>query len=320
MEEFQAFRKYQALSRKMEEKGKQKENTKADSDNVSVHTCHTDDSQEDNEEINRAEPKKVKEKRNKGGTNLKGHPLNPGILKYQQAMQTLNFRSPFTDEINETPIPPGLKGPRVKPYDGTGDPDDHVSNFHWAIKMIPMDPNLWSLYFAGTLDGSARYWLASLPAKSIGSFDELCAKFCNSFIQQRRFQQQAHAIFACRQREGESNKAYFRRFNEISRSMPTRDDPMIIAAFTYGLLEGELFRKLVGKEFSNAEEMIRKINRFLRQEAESAEKAKMEGRGVGTMNRKGTPVGTGRNHTTENQQRFGRYPRFGHRGRERPND
>ena len=130
--------------------------------------------------------------------------------------------------------------------------------------MIPIDPNLWSLYFAGTLDWSARYWLASLPPTSISSFDELCAKFCNSFIQQRRFQQQAHAIFACRQCEGESNKAYFRRFNEISRSMPTRDDPMIIATFTYGLLEGDLFQKLVGKEFSNAEEMIRKVNRFLR--------------------------------------------------------
>ena len=161
---------------------------------------------------------------------------------------------------------------------------------------------------------------ASLPAKSISSFDELCAKLSNSLIQQRRLQQQAHAIFACRQREGESNKAYFRRFNEISRSMPTRDDPMIIAAFTYGLLEGDLFRKLVGKEFSNAEEMIRKINRFLRQEAESAEKAKTEGKGVGTMNRKGTSLGTERSHAQENQQRFGRYPRFGHRGRGRPND
>lgn len=69
----------------------------------------------------------------------------------------VRFRSPFTDDINLTPVPKGLKGPRIKMYDGTEDPDDHVSNFHWAIKMIPMDEKLWSLYFAGTLDGSARY-------------------------------------------------------------------------------------------------------------------------------------------------------------------
>lgn len=83
--------------------------------------------------------------------------------QYNQAFKSLNFRSPFTDDINEMPIPKGLKGPRVPPYDGTGDPDDHASNFQWAIKIIPVDPKLCSLYFAGTLDGSARYWLASLP-------------------------------------------------------------------------------------------------------------------------------------------------------------
>ena len=60
MEEFQAFRKYQALSRKTEEKGNQKENTKADSDNVSVDTCHTGDSEEANEVVDKTEPKKIK--------------------------------------------------------------------------------------------------------------------------------------------------------------------------------------------------------------------------------------------------------------------
>ena len=74
-------------------------------------------------------------------------------------------------------VPPGLKGPRVKSYDGTGDPDDHVSNFQWAVRMLPMSPNLWCLYFAGTLEGSARYWLSSLPQGSISSFEELISQF-----------------------------------------------------------------------------------------------------------------------------------------------
>ena len=94
---------------------------------------------------------------------------------------------------------------------------------------------------------------------------------------------------------------------------------MIIAAFTYGLLEGDLFRKLVGKEFHNAEEMIRKINRFLRQEAESTEKAKMEGKTTGTTNKKFVPMGAGRNNQLGNQHKFGRYPQPGFRGRGRPN-
>lgn len=60
--------------------------------------------------------------------------------------------------------------------------------------------------------------------------------------------------------------------------MPTRDKPMIITAFTYGLLEGELFMNLVGRKFLNSMEMIWKINRFLRKKAKSTEKARMEGK------------------------------------------
>lgn len=54
--------------------------------------------------------------------------------------------------------------------------------------------------------------------------------------------------------------------------MPTMNDTMIIDAFTYVVLDGELFRKLFGRYWVNAEEMIRKVNNFLRQEDESAEK------------------------------------------------
>lgn len=49
---------------------------------------------------------------------------------------------------------------------------------------------------------------------------------------------------------------------------------MIIEPFTYGLLEGKLFRKLVGWEWVNIEEMICKVNRFLRQEAKKCRKGK----------------------------------------------
>lgn len=45
--------------------------------------------------------------------------------RIQQGFDILNFINSFTDDINETPISVGLKRPRVKPYDGTRDPDDH---------------------------------------------------------------------------------------------------------------------------------------------------------------------------------------------------
>ncbi|KAL4580286.1 hypothetical protein LXL04_016473 [Taraxacum kok-saghyz] len=217
------------------------------------------------------------------------------------------------DDINECPVSRGLKGPRVKMYTGVGDPDDHIANFRWAIKMILMDPRLWSLYVAGTLDGSAQYWIESLPPKSINSFEELREKFCSSFIQERKFQQQSHAIFGCIQRKGETNKDYFRRFNEISRHMPIRDDHMIIAAFTYGLRGWELFKLLVDRKWRNAEEMIEIVNRFLRQESKNAEKLRSEGRAPDGEERTAKSYRKHFHHGTRNEGKGrtgGAYPGF----------
>ena len=62
------------------------------------------------------------------------------VKEYNQAFENLNFRTHFTNDINETPILVGLKGPRVKLKNVTGEHIHHVSNFHWAIKMILMNP------------------------------------------------------------------------------------------------------------------------------------------------------------------------------------
>lgn len=58
------------------------------------------------------------------------------------------------------------------------------------------------------------------------------------------------------------NKAYFKRFNAISRNMPTMDDLMIIANFIYKLIEGEIFHKLVGQDWNIVEELIKKLIEF----------------------------------------------------------
>lgn len=49
--------------------------------------------------------------------------------EYNKAFGGINFRPPFTDGLNNTSIPIGMKAPRFNPYDSTRYPYDHVSNF-----------------------------------------------------------------------------------------------------------------------------------------------------------------------------------------------
>ncbi|CAH1414562.1 unnamed protein product [Lactuca virosa] len=160
LEEFEAFKSFRAMRKLQNERQPQKEKEWY---RVSVHTDQTEDSDEEGKESSPHEKRSSKKEKNVGrSSNTEDDHERQEKLpevaeekQYNQAFKNLNFDSPFTDDINKKLIPKGLKGSRVPPYDGTRDPDDHVFNFQWAIKMIPMDPNLWSLYFAGTLDGSA---------------------------------------------------------------------------------------------------------------------------------------------------------------------
>ncbi|KAL4574616.1 hypothetical protein LXL04_021451 [Taraxacum kok-saghyz] len=139
------------MTRKHEEALKGKKVVEDDLDRVSVHTCPDGESDGEVEAIKIPEKRQTKQLAGKIGLKKSETlAMTKAALeakKYHEAFEELDFRSPFTDDINETPVPHGLKGPRIRMYDGTGDPDDHVHNFQWAIKMIPMNPKLWSLYF-----------------------------------------------------------------------------------------------------------------------------------------------------------------------------
>ena len=149
VEEYMAFKKYLEAQRKHKERAKGKKVVEDELDRVSVHTCPSGGSDEEVEAIKIPAKKLVKIPEKQLDKRPEVHKKSAEAIeakKYHEAFEELDFRSPFTDDINETPVPKGLKGRRIRMYDGTGDLDDHVHNFQWAIKMIPMNPKLWSLY------------------------------------------------------------------------------------------------------------------------------------------------------------------------------
>lgn len=101
--------------------------------------------------------------------------------------ESLNFQSPFYEEMNRTQVPKRIKRPTVVKYDSITDLDNHMSSFVWAIWTIPMNRNLCCIFFAGTLEVSTRNWLESLPSKTISNYEDLCKNFTTSFIKKRRF-------------------------------------------------------------------------------------------------------------------------------------
>ncbi|GJS24957.1 hypothetical protein Tco_0453589 [Tanacetum coccineum] len=81
-------------------------------------------------------------------------------------------RTPFTRRIIEFAGPEYKMPTNIKLYDGTTDPEDHLSRFAGAANSGEWPMPVWCRMFQQTLDGSARGWFERLPHDSINEWAE----------------------------------------------------------------------------------------------------------------------------------------------------
>ncbi|GKE09682.1 reverse transcriptase domain-containing protein, partial [Tanacetum coccineum] len=74
----------------------------------------------------------------------------------------------------------------IRIYDGSIDPDGHISRFVGAANQGEWDMPVWYRMFQQTLDGPARGWFDRLPNGGIDSWADLREKFVERFALRRR--------------------------------------------------------------------------------------------------------------------------------------
>ena len=78
-------------------------------------------------------------------------------------------------------IPEGFKPVNIESYDGTTDPAVWIEDYLLHIHMARGDDLHAIKYLPLKLKGPARHWLNSLPAESIGCWEDLEAAFLDNF-------------------------------------------------------------------------------------------------------------------------------------------
>ena len=87
----------------------------------------------------------------------------------------------FTPRLRQANWPNGFSPKGIKTYDEDRDPEAWLRVYTTAIKAAGGSQNAMANYLSVILSPTVQDWLTGLPANSISSWGDLCAKFINNF-------------------------------------------------------------------------------------------------------------------------------------------
>ena len=80
----------------------------------------------------------------------------------------------------------------------------------------------------------------------------------------RKVKGDASSIMTCKQKEGESVRAYHDRFTLVTLSIPGHEEFLVTGAFTQGLLPGPMSRKMQGTMQKYRYKLKYRVEKYLR--------------------------------------------------------
>ena len=166
-------------------------------------------------------------------------------------------KSPFTWGIEKAKLPRHFYQPTFAMYNGQMDPIEHVSQFKQKMAIHSQDEALICRVFLSSLGPMPMRWFDGLRTNSISSFKKLTQSFCSQFITCSRVSQPLDSLLSVSMREGESVKAYAKRYWEMFNKIDGDFNKVAIRTFKVGLpSEHGLRKSLTGKLVTSLRQLI----------------------------------------------------------------
>nr|GEX38966.1 hypothetical protein [Tanacetum cinerariifolium] len=131
----------------------------------------------------------------------------------------------------------------LRVYDGSTDPNDHISRLIGAANQGEWEMPVWCRMFQQTLDGPARGWFDRMPNGSINSWSDLREKFVERFSLRWRCSKDPTEVSKIVQKANESLSDFKERLTEEMGYIQGVPEVMQISAFMINSKCPELTRR-----------------------------------------------------------------------------
>ncbi|XP_070013894.1 uncharacterized protein [Nicotiana sylvestris] len=163
----------------------------------------------------------------------------PPVLKGLDAKKFI--QKPFPQSAAPMPIPKKFRMPDIPKYNGTTDPNEHITSYNCGIKGNYLNDNdiesVLLKQFGETLSTGAMIWYHNLPPNSINSFSMLADAFVKGNAGAIKVATRKSDIFKIRQRNDEMLREFVSRFQMRRMELPLVSDDWVVQAFMLGLNE-----------------------------------------------------------------------------------
>ncbi|XP_073294454.1 uncharacterized protein [Primulina huaijiensis] len=173
---------------------------------------------------------------------------------------------PFSDAIIREPLPGNFKSARVKDYDGSSDPEEHLARFENMAMLHCYGDQIKCKVFLATLIDSAQRWFEGLTPQSIHCFEDFQKVFLHQFSSSKKYKKTAFSLFEVKQGQDENLRAYIKKFNRVALEVPACAPETKVTAFMQRLWEGDFFRSLTKKFPGDFEDLLSQAEKYINME------------------------------------------------------
>ncbi|XP_073290538.1 uncharacterized protein [Primulina huaijiensis] len=170
---------------------------------------------------------------------------------------------PFSAEILAAELPQNFRFPNVGEYDGSGDPEEHLSRFENAALLHQYSDPIKCRVFLTTLVRSSQQWFNFLRPGTIKTFQDFGRAFLHQFASSKKHPLTSINLFNVKQQKQESLRDFVKRFNKMVIDVPSATPDILISAFTQGLRGGDFFKSLVKKPPTTFEELLARAEKYM---------------------------------------------------------